>query len=68
VEGFGVGDGAARLGDVEGEGEEGCKLGRKSLGRRNTDFGAGVGGDRPGGLARDGRADDVADGERLEPL
>ena len=63
VEGFGVGDGAADLGEVEGEDEEGGELGGEGLGGGDADLGAGVGGDGALGFAGDGGADDVADGE-----
>ena len=65
VEGFGVGDGAADLGELEGEEEEGGQLGGEGLGGGDADFGAGVGGDGALGFAGDGGADDVADGEGL---
>jgi len=65
VEGFGVGDGAANLGEVEGENEEGGELGGEGLGGGDADLGAGVGGDGALGFAGDGGADDVADGEGL---
>ena len=45
VEGFGVGDGAADLGEFEGEQEEGGELGGEGLGGGDADLGAGVGGD-----------------------
>ena len=45
VEAFGVGDGVAELGEVEGEGEERGELGGEGLGGGDADFGAGVGGD-----------------------
>ncbi len=65
MEGFGVGDGSADLGEVEGEDEEGGELGGEGLGGGYADLGAGVGGDGALGAAGDGRADDVADGEGL---
>ena len=58
-----VGDGAALLGEVEGEEEEGGELGGEGLGGGDADLGAGVGGDGSLGGAGDGGADDVADGE-----
>ena len=63
MEGFGVGDGAADLGEMEGEDEEGGELGGEGLGGGDADLGAGVGGDGALGFAGDGGADDVADGE-----
>ena len=45
VEGFGVGDGAADLGEVQREDEEGGELGGEGLGGGDADLGAGVGGD-----------------------
>ena len=65
MEGFGGGDGAALLGEVEGEDEEGGELGGEGLGAGDADLGAGVGGDGALGGAGDGGSDDVADGERL---
>ncbi len=65
VEGFGVGDGAADLREVEGEEEEGGELGGEGLGGGDADLGAGVGGDGALGFAGDGGSDDVADGEGL---
>ena len=56
-------DGAALLGEVEGEEEEGGELGGEGLGGGDADLGAGVGGDGALGGAGDGGADDVADGE-----
>ncbi len=64
-EGFCVGDGAADLREVEGEGEERGELGGEGLGAGDSDFGAGVGGDGAGGEPGDGGSDDVADGEGL---
>ena len=63
VEGFGVGDGAADLGEVQREQEERGELGGEGLGAGDADLGAGVGGDGSLGLAGDGGADDVADGD-----
>ncbi len=51
VEGFGVGDGAADLGEVEGEDEEGGELGGEGLGGGDADLGAGVGGEGALGFA-----------------
>ena len=65
VERLGVGDGAADLREVQREGEERGELGSKGFRRSHSDFRAGVGGDGSGGEARDGGADDVADGEGL---
>ena len=63
VDGLFLGDGAAELGEVEGEDEEGGELGGEGLGGGDADLRAGVGGDGALGLAGDGGADDVADGE-----
>ena len=65
VEGLGVRDRAADLGEVEREGEEGGELGGEGLGGGDADLGAGVGGDGALREAGDGGADDVADGEGL---
>jgi len=45
VEGLGVGNGAADLGEVEGEDEERGELGGEGFGAGDTDLRAGVGGD-----------------------
>jgi hypothetical protein len=48
---------------VEGEEEERGELGGEGLGAGHADLRAGVGGDGSLGLAGDGGADDVADGD-----
>ena len=56
-------DVAALLAEVEREGEQRGELGGEGLGAGHADFRPGVGGDDALRLARDGGADDVADGE-----
>ena len=53
---------------MQSESEERGELGGEGLGGGDADFRAGVGGNRPGGEAGDGTADDVADGEGLAPF
>jgi hypothetical protein len=60
---LGVRNGAADLGEVEREEEERGELGGEGLGAGDADLRAGVGGDGSLGLAGDGGADDVADGD-----
>jgi hypothetical protein len=65
---LGIRDGAAHLAEAQGEQEERGELGGEGLGAGDADLGAGVGGDGALGLAGDGRADDVADGEGLRSV
>ena len=53
---------------VEGEEVEGGELAREGLGRGDGDLGAGVDVDAAVGLARDGRAHDVADAQDVGAL
>ena len=62
------GDGAAGLGEVEREDEEGGELRGEGLGGGDADLRTGVGGDGSGGSAGDGGSNDVADGEGLGSL
>src|SRR5690348_12022842 len=57
--------GAALLCQVECEQVQGGELAGECLGGSDANFGPGVGVDRSGGLARNHRTNDVADGERL---
>ena len=68
MDGLFLRDGVAKLGEVEGEDEEGGELGGEGLGGGDADLRAGVGGDGALGLAGDGGSDDVADGEGFGTL
>ncbi len=59
---------ALHLGEVEREQVAGHQLGQEALGRGDADLRAGVGVDHRVGLARDGGAVGVADGEHPGPL